>query len=251
MGAVNKAYADGVYTVTLNRADKKNAMSLELLKDLYTCLTEAEKENASIVVIRGAGRTFCSGGDVIEFRDSDEPGVQIDAMADYLNRSINLIRTIPAIVIAVVEGLAVGAGLSLSLACDLTIADAKAIMNMGYRKIGLTPDGGASIFLPRLIGMKRFNEAYFLSRNISMEEAREIGIVNFIAGEAELEVRLAALIADLKALPTETTRKMKELVNRALLSGLETHLDRERRYVAEFAATPEFQERLKKLFKKG
>ncbi len=251
MGVVSKAYADGVYTLTLNRPDKKNAMSLELLKDLYACLGEAEKEKASIVVIRGAGKTFCSGGDVIEFRDSDEPGVQIDAMADYLNRGINLIRNIPAIVIAVVEGLAVGAGLSLSLACDLTIADAKAVMNMGYRKIGLTPDGGASIFLPRLIGMKRFSEAYFLSRNITMDEAKEIGIVNVVVDEAALEPTLTKLIADLKALPTETTRKMKELVNRALLSGLETHLDRERRYVAEFAATPEFQERLKKLFKKG
>ncbi len=251
MGAVNTTYADGVYTITLNRPDKKNAMSLELLKDLYACLTEAEKENASVVVIRGAGKTFCSGGDVIEFRDSDEPGVQIDAMADYLNRSINLIRSIPAIVVAVVEGLAVGAGLSLSLACDLTIADANAMMNMGYRRIGLTPDGGASIFLPRLIGMKRFNEVYFLSRNITMEEAKEIGIVNFIVSAAELEAKLAALITDLKALPAETNRKMKELVNRALLSGLEPHLDRERRYVSEFAATAEFQERLKKLFKKG
>ena len=187
---------------------------------------------------------------MIEFRDSDEPAVKVDVMADFLNKGINLIRTIPAIVIAVVEGLAVGAGLSLSLACDLTIAEEKAVMNMGYRRIGLTPDGGGSIFLPRLIGLKRFNEVYFLSRNIAMAEAKEIGLVNFVVNAGELEARLATLIEELKAMPTETTKKLKELVNLTLFPGLSSHLDKERLGVAQFAGEPAFQERLKKLFKK-
>ena len=144
---------------------------------------------------------------MIEFRDSAEPAVRMDGMADFLNRSINLIRNIPAIVIAVVEGLAVGAGMSLALACDLTLAETKAVMNMGYRRIGLTPDGGGSIFLPRLVGMKRFNELYFLSRNVTMEEAKEMGLVNFVVDEGDLEEELATLIEELKALPMETTAK--------------------------------------------
>ncbi|MGD0231475.1 MAG: enoyl-CoA hydratase/isomerase family protein [Syntrophorhabdales bacterium] len=251
MGVVTEAFHDGVYHLTLNRPDKKNAMSEELLEALYHSLQRAEKEAAPIVVIRGAGKTFCSGGDVIEFKDSEEPGIKIDAMADFLNRGITLIRTMPAIVIAVVEGLAFGAGLSLSCACDFTLAEEKAVMNMAYRRIGLTPDGGGSIFLSRLVGMKRFSELYFLSRNIGMEEARQMGIVNFVVGEGELEARLAALIEDLLALPFETTRKLKELVNLSLLGGLGPHLDRERLYVSQFSAEPEFQERLKRLFKKG
>jgi 2-(1,2-epoxy-1,2-dihydrophenyl)acetyl-CoA isomerase len=235
----------------MDRPDKKNAMSLDLLKDLYASLEKAEKQGVTIIIIRGAGKTFCAGGDVTEFRDSKEPGFQIDIMADYLNRSIKKIRNINAIVVAVVEGLAFGAGLSLSLACDLTIAEKKAILNMAYRRIGLTPDGGGSIFLPRLIGMKRFNELYFLSRNITMEEAKEIGLVNMVCDAADLEETLNGIVRDLKALPADTTKKVKELVNLALLSGLDTHLDRERLYVSQFAETPEFQERLAKMFKKG
>ena len=251
MGVVLEDFRDGVYSLTLNRPEKKNAMSLELLEALFRSLARAEKEGASIVVIRGAGNTFCAGGDVIEFRDSPTPAVRVDAMADYLNRSIMLIRTIPAITIAVVEGLAVGAGLGLALACDLTLAESKAVLNMGYRRIGLTPDGGASIFLPRLAGMKKFNELYFMSRNVAMDEAKTLGLVNFTADAKDLEKELAGLIEGLKAMPMETTRNLKELVNKSVLSGLSTHLDKERLYVSRFAAEPAFQQRLKKLFKKG
>ena len=251
MDVVTEAYHDGLFSLTLNRPEKKNAMSLELLEALYRALKNAETKGASIVVIRGAGKTFCSGGDVIEFRDSAEPALQVDSMADFLNRSINLVRTIPAIVIAVIEGLAVGAGMSLVLACDLALAESKAVLNMGYRRIGLTPDGGGSVFLPRFVGLKRFNELYFLSRNVTMEEAKEMGLVNFVVEEGDLEEELATLIEELKALPMETTRNMKELVNLSLLSGLGSHLDKERLYVSQFSAETPFQERLKKLFKKG
>ena len=251
MDVVTQVFRDGVASLTLNRPEKKNAMNLELLEALYGGLKEAEAQGASIIVLRGAGKTFCSGGDVIEFRDSEAPGERVDAMADVLNRSVNLIRSIPAIVIAVVEGLAIGAGMSLALAADLSLGETKAMMNMQYRKVGLTPDGGGSIFVPRLAGMKRFNELYFLSRNVTMEEAKEMGLVNFVVDEGDLEEELAGLIEELKALPMETTRKVKELVNSSVLSGLTAHLDRERLYVSQFSAAPAFQERIRKFFRKG
>jgi 2-(1,2-epoxy-1,2-dihydrophenyl)acetyl-CoA isomerase len=244
-------YNEGVFTITLNRADKKNAMNFELLQGIYSSLQKAAEVKASIVVIQGAGNTFCSGGDVIEFRDTNMPGEKVDAMADYLNRSIMKIRSIPAIVIAVLEGLAVGAGLSLTLACDLTIAGKAAIMNMGYRRIGLTPDGGASFFLSRIVGMKRFNDFYFRSRNITMAEADQLGLVNIVVEETELGDRLRALISELKSFPLETTIKTKELVNLSLWQGLNNHLDKERLFVSQFASEPVFQERLKQLFKKN
>jgi 2-(1,2-epoxy-1,2-dihydrophenyl)acetyl-CoA isomerase len=250
MAVINEDLNDGVFTLTLNRPDKKNAMSMALLEGLSASLQTAAERGASIVVIRGAGSTFSSGGDVIEFRDSEEPGVKVDAMADYLNRSILRIRSIPAIVVAVLEGLAVGAGVSLSLACDLTIAGKTAVMNMGYRRIGLTPDGGASLFLPRLVGMKRFNEFYFLSRNITMEEAQRIGLVNTVVDESQIDEKLRAMIEEIKALPAVTTLKAKDLVNLSLWQGLGTHLDKERRYVSEFASESVFQERLRQLYRK-
>lgn len=250
MAVIEESYRDGVFTLTLNRPEKKNAMSLELFEALYGSLLSAREKGAGIIVIRGAGKTFSAGGDVIEFMESGEPALRVDSMADFLNRSIVQIRRTPAIVIAVLEGLAVGAGLSLSLACDLTIAGRKASMNLGYRRIGLTPDGGGSLFLPRLAGMKRFNELFFLSRTITMDEAREIGLVNLVVDEEELDERLDSLVNDLKAMPGETTARAKELVNLTLWQGLENHLDKERLFVSDFARKPAFQDRLKELFKK-
>ncbi len=250
MEVVTESLADGVFTIMLNRPEKKNAMSLGLLKSLSEALERAEAQGAGVIVIRGAGRTFCAGGDILEFKQSAQIDVQIDCMADYLHRSIRKIREINAIVIAVVEGLAFGAGLSLSLACDLTVAETKATMNMAYRRIGLTPDGGGSFFLSRLVGAKKFNELYLLSRNIDMREAQELGLVNFVHGEAELEAKLAELMRDLRALPAESISRFKELTNLSLFSGLATHLDKERRYVAELGTRTEFKLRLDAILKR-
>ncbi len=250
MDAVVESFADGVFTIMLNRPEKKNAMSLDLMKRLFEALERAEAQGAGVILIRGAGKTFCAGGDILEFRESAQIDVQIDRMADYLHRSILKIREINAIVIAVVEGLAFGAGLSLSLACDLTVAEMKATMNMAYRRIGLTPDGGGSLFLSRLVGAKRFNELYLLSRNIEMREAKELGLVNFVFSEAELEARLAELVRDLRALPLASISRFKELTNLSLFSGLAPQLDKERRYVAELGTHPEFKQRLDAILKR-
>ncbi|MBI4719997.1 MAG: enoyl-CoA hydratase/isomerase family protein, partial [Chitinivibrionia bacterium] len=164
MEAVLESFEKGIFTITLNRPKTKNAMDMELLTGLHKALKHAEAKKASFVVIRGSGKAFCSGGDIVAFKNADDAEALIDAEAGILHESIKLIRNMSAIVIAVVEGVAVGAGVGLSLACDLTIATTGTIMNMGYRRIGLTPDGGGSIFLSRLVGAKRFNELYLLSR---------------------------------------------------------------------------------------
>ncbi len=250
MDVIAETFADAVFTITLNRPEKKNAMNLELLKALFESLERAETKGAAIVVIRGAGKTFCAGGDILEFKESAHIDVQIDSMADYFHRAIQKIREINAIVIAVVEGLAFGAGMSLSLACDLTVAETKAIMNMAYRRIGFSPDGGGSLFLSRLVGAKKFNELYLLSRNIDMQEARELGLVNFVFDDAELDTKLAELIRDLRALPFESISRFKELTNLSLFSGLASQLDKERRYVSELGMSKEFKARLDAILKR-
>lgn len=250
MPVVLESTKDDVFTIMLNRPDKKNAMDYDLLAGLYESMKNAARQKTPFVVIRGSGGAFCSGGDIMAFRDADDAAALIDAEAGVLNESIKLIRNIPAIVIAVMEGVAVGAGVGLALACDLSIATKKTIMNMGYRRIGLTPDGGGSIFLPRIVGAKLFGEMYLLSRNITMDEAKALGLVNIVCDDGEIEGRLDELIASLKALPMETVANYKDLVNRCLFFGLETHLDRERRYVAEFASKPLFKQRLDEFFRK-
>ena len=114
MFVVLESYQDGVYTITLNRPEKKNAMDYELLKDLHEALRRAEGEKAPIVVIRGSGGAFCSGGDIIAFKDAEDTEALIDAEAGILHESIKMIRNMNAIVIAAIEGVMVGAGVGLA-----------------------------------------------------------------------------------------------------------------------------------------
>lgn len=250
MNTVFESFQDGVYTITLNRPEKKNAMDYDLLKDLYDALKKAEKERAQFVVIRGSGKAFCSGGDIVAFKSAPDTEALVDAEAGILHESIKIIRTMNAIVIAAIEGVAVGAGVGLALACDLSIATKNTIMNMGYRRIGLTPDGGGSIFLARMVGAKRFNAFYLFSQNITMDEAKALGLVNIVCDDGELEDVLSKTIARLKALPMETIGYFKDLVNHSLYSGLEAHLDKERFYVTELAGKTVFKERIEEFLKK-
>ena len=250
MEAVKEEYRDGSCTITLNRPEKKNAMDSELLPALYQALQNAEGKKSPVVIIRGSGGAFCAGGDIVEFRQSEDAASRIDYMADVLHKGILLIRKMDAIVVAAVEGVAVGAGLGLALACDVTVATKKTIMNMGYRRIGLTPDGGGSIFLPRIVGAKKFSELYLFSRNVNMDEALELGLVNFVWDEGEFDEKLQRMIVDLTALPMETIGYFKNLVNHAVYSGLDIHLDKERFYVSELAGKPQFKERLDQFFRK-
>ena len=250
MDVVLETYKDDIYTITLNRPEKKNAMDYDLFHGLNVALKNADGQKAPLVVIRGSGKAFCSGGDIIAFKEAQDAEALIDAEAGILHESIRLIRNINAVVIAVIEGVAVGAGVGLALACDLSIATRNTIMNMGYRRIGLTPDGGGSIFLSRLVGAKRFNELYLFSRNITMAEAKELGLVNVVCEEEELEAKLAEMIKGLKALPMETIGCFKDLVNHSLFHGLDIHLDKERFYVSQLGGKELFKQRLEEFFRK-
>jgi 2-(1,2-epoxy-1,2-dihydrophenyl)acetyl-CoA isomerase len=250
MDAVREEYKDEICTILLSRPEKKNAMDSELLPALHKALENAREKKARVIVIRGAGKAFCAGGDIIEFMKSEDTSSLIDSMADSLHKSIALIRKIDAIVVAAVEGVAVGAGLGLCLACDISAVSRNTVLNMGYRRIGLTPDGGGSIFLPRIMGVKKFSEFYLLSRNITTEEAKDLGLVNFVWDEEQFDENLSKLIKDLTALPMETIAAFKDLVNHSVYHGLETHLDKERFYVTELGGKAQFKERLNQFFAK-
>ena len=238
---VKEEFQSGIYSITFNRPEKRNALTFELLVAFCQALRNAQDKQAAIVVMRGAGKTFSAGGDITEVKQTP---AHIDSMADALHRSIMMIRKMDAIVVAVVEGLAAGAGVGLALASDLSVAESHAVMNVGYRRLGLTPEGGNSYFLPRLAGAKKFNEFYLLSRNIYMDEARELGLVNFVWEEAELESNLKGLIEELMSLPMETIPRFKNLVNQSVFPGLELHLDRERFSVSQLGGRKQFRERL-------
>jgi len=250
MDLVLTSFKEDICTIMLNRPDKKNALNHALFQAIYNAFKKTEENKPSIIVLRGSGKVFCSGGDLVDFKDAENKGELVDEEAGLFNEIIKIIRNSSSIVIAVLEGVAIGAGAGLAAACDLSIATKKTVMNLGYRRIGLTPDGGGSILISRLVGAKRFNELYLLSKNIAMDKAEELGIVNFVVDEEELETSLQKLIAELKALPMETIKQFKELVNMSLYSGLEDQLSKERQFVTELAGKKEFKERIEGFFKK-
>lgn len=251
MNVLKEEVNNEVYSIIFNRPDRKNALNTELLIALQRALENAAGEGSSVVVIRGSGGSFCAGGDIGEFSELVHEGKSLDDGAEILHRCILLIRKLNAITIAVLEGVVVGAGIGISLACDLSIAAKGAVMNMAYRRIGLTPDGGGSILLSRIIGAKRSNELYFLARNVGMEEARGMGLVNFVWAEEELEAGLKQLITDLIAFPTETIGRFKDLTNDAVFAGLQAHLDKERFYLSELGGKPDFEEQIERFFGKN
>lgn len=252
MEFVRESLSDGVYTIILNRPENRNALNSQLLKALKDSVMNAEKSGAHIVVLRGSGGFFSAGGDIKEFLSASDPKSRVDSMVLTLNEIVKKIRTMPAIWISVIEGGMVGAGIGLALSCDITIGLKGSYINVGYRRIGLTPDGGVSLFLPRLIGMKRTNEMYLFSRNISIDEAKDMGLINFVVEEERVDSFLKDMIEELKALPFHTIGAYKELVNACLFPDLTSQLEKERFYVSEMAGNDSFKKLVEGIiFKKG
>jgi 2-(1,2-epoxy-1,2-dihydrophenyl)acetyl-CoA isomerase len=241
MAFVTESFEDHLSTIVLSRAERKNALSSDLLKALLQALLRAKEKGARVTILRGSGGSFSSGGDLREFYETEDTASRVDHVAMMLNEVIKGLRYMPSIVIAVVEGVAYGAGLSMALACDLVVATEEAKFNLAYRRIGLTPDGGASIFLPRLLGDKRFNALYLFSKDLTAREAEGLGLVNFVFRAEELEERLEGIVKDLLMLPHEAIPYYKRLVNQSLFFGMESHLERERLFVAELSSTQTFR----------
>lgn len=235
---------EGFWWLVMNRPDRKNALNGELTGALSEALDEAEREGVPLLVLRGAGGTFSSGGDLKEFLESEDPVSLIRDSVGRLNRLLVKIRRIPSMVLAVVEGFAVGAGLSLACACDLVAASEGAIFNLGYRRIGFIPDGGGTVFLPKVLGEKKYNELYLLSRNFGAREAMDLGLVNFVLPQDRLEEELRKLIGELLALPGDVIGEYKALVNAWIYPDLEGQLEREREAITRVVSRGKVKERI-------
>ena len=191
---------EGIVTITLNRPDKLNAFIGHMRRDLAEALEHAGSDRSvRVVVITGAGRAFCAGGDVaymaelIERRDTEE----FSRLLGSARRVVTVIRQMTKPVIGAVNGLASGAGCNLALACDLRVASTAATFTQSFVKIGLHPDWGGTYFLPQLVSPNRACEMFFLGEAIDAQEALRLGIVNRVVepealGEVthELAVRL-------------------------------------------------------------
>ena len=234
-------------TLTLDRPDRLNAMSPELIGELAEVMPWlADEAPLRALIVTGAGRAFSAGGDVTWFRRGlDDPEVDLpDSVrrgADVLHRAIESLRRIPYPVIAAVNGVAAGAGVSLALACDIRIASADAFFAIAYGRIGASPDGGMTYFLPRVVGPARAIELLLDDPDLTAEQALERGLVTEVVAPEELAAAVRARAEALAAKTPHYVRMAKRLVAASLDSGLIEHLARERDGIADSMATEDLR----------
>jgi len=218
---------EGIVTITLNRPEKLNAFIGHMRRDLAEALEHAGSDRSTrVVIVTGAGRAFCSGGDVafmgelMERRDSDE----FERILGAGRRVISAIRMMTKPVIAAVNGPAAGAGLNLALACDLRIASSNATFSQSFVKIGLHPDWGGTYFLPRLVSPNKACELFFLGDTIDAAEALRLNIVNQVVAPEELEATTLQLAERLRAAPPIAVASAKQAVYMSGTSDLDEML---------------------------
>lgn len=217
----------GVLTITMNRPEVLNAVSDPMLDGLGEILEEAA-EDASVrcIVLTGAGRAFGSGADLRGFsavHASGEP-VKVSTHLQKYHRVVRAIRSMPKPVIAAVRGVAAGASCNLALSCDMRIVSEDARFIEAFARIGLVPDAGGGFFLPRLVGFGKALELAMLADEINGPEAARLGLANKCVPLAEFDEAVQSLARRLAKGPTRAYGLMKELMNKSVVSDLETTL---------------------------
>jgi len=229
-----------VLTVTLNRPDVLNALNASVHVALHASLAQAQDPGVRAVVLTGAGRGFCVGQDLQEFRSG--AGDVADNLRRNYHRNVLAIRALEKPVIAAVNGAAAGAGMSLALACDVRIASDAASFVPAFIKIGLVPDSGGTWFAARLLGTARAFEWLTTGRRLSAEEARELGLVSEVVPADEFAVRMHEVGQYFASLPTRAVWQTKRLLDAAERSTLLEQLEREAETQAELVDTADFSE---------
>jgi len=236
--------ADGVATITFNRPAAANAMSPECAREvnLVSLAIEADPE-VRAVVLTGAGKMFCAGGDLSAFAAAgDNARSLLLQMTGDLHLGLSRLARNAAPVIAAVNGTAAGAGFSLVMFCDLAIAARSAVFTMAYTNAGLSPDGSSTFFMPRKIGDRRTRELMLTNRVLKAEEALDWGIVNQVVDDTDVVQEALALARKLASGPTQAYGQVKALLNGSFEQSLETQMELEARAIAHLITTPDGRE---------
>jgi 2-(1,2-epoxy-1,2-dihydrophenyl)acetyl-CoA isomerase len=221
-----------VLTLRLNRPEKLNALNPDLCRTLvHSLLRASEDKSVRAVVLTGAGRGFCSGGD-IDFMRAARSRKAVNEFKPMLEMGKEIclaITSMPKVVIAAVNGPAAGGGLSLALACDLRIASDQAMFTQAFGYLGLYPDFGATFFLPRLVGLSRASELFYTGERLSADEARRIGIAASVFPAASFEEETRKLAERVAAGPPLAYRDVKRTMVGEAHKELTDAIDEENR----------------------
>ena len=240
MAEVETTRDGAVLTITLNRPDVLNAFNADLHRALSSALGDAQADDVRAVVITGAGRGFCVGQDLTEFREA--PGDIGERLRGNYHPNILALRRLEKPVLAAVNGPAAGAGLSFACACDLRLAAVSATFVPAFINIGLVPDSGGTYFVRRLLGTARAFEWMTSGRRLSAVEALEWGLVSEVVEDEKLAKRAAERAAELAAMPTRGIGLTKRLFDHAENATLEEQLELEAQLQTAATQTADFRE---------
>jgi 2-(1,2-epoxy-1,2-dihydrophenyl)acetyl-CoA isomerase len=221
--------ANRIATLTFNRPNKLNALTPELVEQSIACLKDWSSDpDLAVIIVTGAGRAFCAGGDVSMMPRHDESGFEqrVDRLRGW-QELVRLLYSLPKVTVAAVNGVAMGAGLGVALSCDLRIASDQAQFGTAYAKIAYGGDFGVTWLLTHYAGAAKAKELLFLADPFDAAEATRLGLVNRVVPHDHLEAETAALAGRLAQGPLTSYRYMKENVNLATSVDFRTLLDRE------------------------
>lgn len=245
---------ESVATLTMNRPDALNALSLQLTQDLKAAIEQAIADKARAVILTGEGRAFCSGGDLREMSQMWQKEGRIEAFMEEPLRALHdcilLIRETPIPFIAAVQGVCAGAGTNFALACDLVFASEDANFNEAFVRIGLSPDCGGSFFLPRAVGEKLAAEIFMTGDTISAEQAFELGMINRVVSPENLLTETMQMAQTLAQKPTAAIGRIKQMLNATFSNDLRQQLDLEHQLQIESGKGNDFKEGVQAFFEK-
>lgn len=242
---VLRSIDDGVCTVTLNRPERRNAMNAELLTRLNEVVAAAAHDpEVAVLVLRGAGDTFCVGGDVKAMASAEQRETHEQRVAALRRRMevSRLLHTMNKPTIALVRGAAAGAGLSLAMACDFRIVGRSAKLTTAFAKVGLSGDFGGTWFLTQLVGTAKARELYLTSPVLTAQQALDIGLVTQVVDDDAVDATAQALARQLADGPRITLGYIKQNLNDAQTGSLAHSLDREAERHTRCAFTEDHRE---------
>jgi len=230
----------GIARIVIDDAAHHNVVGSRLARELAHAAIACEGDaSVRVVLLTARGKEFSVGGDLHEFlRERAHLHAHIREMASCFHLAILTLNRLPAAVVCAVNGVAAGGGMSLALMADLTIATRAARFNLAYTRSGLTPDGGATWFLPRLVGAQRAFDIMATNPTLSADQACALGLIARVVDDDAFEREVEAVLVQLANAPSGAVREAKRLLRSSLVASLEQQLELEAQTIARMAATP-------------
>jgi 2-(1,2-epoxy-1,2-dihydrophenyl)acetyl-CoA isomerase len=242
-----------IASIWLNTPENLNALAVDNLTEVYDALLDCEKDDSiRVIIFSGKGKLFSSGGNVKEFFSAIKQGTaakKIANISEILHKCAVKIMTIGKPVIGKIQGGAYGAGLNLVLCCDLLFAEENTVLDEAFVNVGLSIDGSGSYTIPRMIGMKKAKQFFWLGK-INAKQAENLGLINAAIPTEELDQIVAKTAAKLAELPPLNIINTKKLLNMTFLNTAEVQLEKEREIQIQVAASEDFAEGVTAFFEK-